>query len=80
MTRKKKDDIEFAPIENNELKVVNSFNTETCKVLWIKPTTFAISFKGYGITLNSNIDSSIKTIDIEYQGKIGNPDFRILNY
>lgn len=48
--------------------------TETCKVLWSKNGKIAVSFKGYGITIDGETDQ--KTIEVKYESNIGKSDFK----
>ena len=75
--------------ENNEIEdietqeeYIESYQEESCPILWIKPTAFGFSFQGYGIsehTSNGHILDSEKInkdfITIKYKGQIGTPSF-----
>ena len=88
--RKNKDENEFVKNFNEDLditaedKQVEDFypppkkkevlKTETCKVLWSKNGKIAVSFKGYGITIDGETDQ--KTIEVKYESNIGKSDFK----
>lgn len=55
--------------------------SQICKVLYIKPTMFAIDFQGYGISICTNgslidADKIEAYIEIKYESEIGQPDFK----
>jgi len=51
--------------------------TIQCKVLWVTQTSFAISFKGYGVSIQkeSNVEINEPYVTVEYTSDIGEPDF-----
>jgi len=53
---------------------------EICKVIWVKPNIFTVDFKGYGVTVDGKINSSLDSIKIKYQGEIGLSDFKIIGF
>jgi hypothetical protein len=53
--------------------------SEECKILWIKKKSIAVDFKGYGfeILTDKEIDTSLKTINVFYEGELGTKDFKL---
>jgi len=88
MVKKKQDEIEDIELTNkievnNKDGIKEEFiarqpkqKTETCRVLWSRNDKVAISFKGYGITIDGNTDQ--KTIEVKYESEIGSPEFKII--
>jgi len=73
------DDITSIPIQSKLDKPNKSkHKIEICKVLWSKQNSFAISFKGFGITIPTEHKIYEKEIKIKYLGTIGESDFEIL--
>lgn len=76
-----KQDIESTKTEIQEESQSSQPTPQTqtlqCKVLWVKPTSYAIDFKSHGITIQKELDMEIvdQYITIEYVSDIGNPDF-----
>ena len=80
-----KEDLFLEQIEDEKMEEMISKSKpktkeETCKVLWVKKNKFAVSFKGFGITLDGKIDSSIKEVKIQYEGDIGKSNFKIIKF
>jgi hypothetical protein len=77
MARKKKIDI-----NNSQEELIPQFKIETCKVVYVKDTMYAIDFKGFGISIQTNgslIDKEKigNYIEVQYESEIGLPDFKI---
>lgn len=60
------------------------YKEEICEILWVKPTCFAIDFKGYGISFHVKDGHILDTdkinnnfIKVRYESNIGNSDFKI---
>jgi hypothetical protein len=78
--KKNKKEIEIT----NDKNIIDTSRTELCKIINIRKNEIDIDFKGYGITIKAediNIDeySLGSNIEIQYEGEIGKPDFKILN-
>jgi len=53
---------------------------EICSVLWVKPNKIAFDFKGCGVSEFTESDfTGSKTIEVEYTGEIGKPNFNIIS-
>jgi len=49
---------------------------ENCKVIWVKQNSFAVDFKGYGISFNLEVGKKVNEyIKIKYESVIGKSDF-----
>jgi len=66
---------------NINLNIINDSNEEYCKVLWLRDNTFAIDFKGYGISIQIenllNRGKIKEYIKVKYESEIGKEDFKI---
>ena len=50
---------------------------ENCKVIWVKQNSFAVDFKGYGISFNLDVGKKVNEyIKIQYESEIGKSDFK----
>ena len=83
MARKKKfDDNNEENIYSEQYDEIINYKRQKCFVLWIKDTSYAIDFKGFGITISSNnfpINPVTKEVTVEHIGEIGSPNFKIIS-
>jgi len=62
---------EYIEIDKKEIK------EENCKVIWIKQNSFAVDFKGYGISFDLDVGKKVSEyIKIQYESEIGKSDFK----
>ena len=74
------DDITSIPIQHKLDKPKKpKYKTEICKVIWSRPNSYAISFKGFGITIPTDRQITESKIELKYVGSIGESDFEVLS-
>lgn len=67
--------IESTP--NIKLEEKLELREENCKVIWVKQNSFAVDFKGYGISFDLDVDKKVNEyIKIQYESEIGKSDFK----
>ena len=81
MSRKieQEDNIESTPNGKLEEKSISTLELreENCKVIWVKKSSFAVDFKGYGISFDLDVGKKVNEyIKIQYESEIGKSDFK----
>ena len=67
--------IESTP--NGKLEEKFKLKEENCKVIWVKQNSFAVDFKGYGISFDLDVGKKVNEyIKIQYESEIGKSDFK----
>lgn len=81
---------DLTDIENNieeiQENIDKKYEEQMCKVLWVKPNSFAFSFvsnnEEYGISVHTennsllDIEKISNYVKVQYAGQIGSPDFK----
>ena len=52
---------------------------ETCKILWIDKNKIGFNFIGYGVSYKVDNFEKNEFVEVEYIGKIGSKNFKIIN-
>lgn len=67
--------VQSKPIKQSKPK----YQKEICKVIWAKQNSYAVSFKGFGITIPTDHQINESEIEVKYVGAIGEPNFEVIS-